>query len=291
MNSNGVVGLPSPRTYDYNIVCGASKTELPKSFILPDDRLPDITNQHQYNACCAFATAEILQILHRIEFNRDERFSEGFIYGCHRNDEAVYQGMNPDSLLKFLCKLGSIPKKYYDELYEMPEMRQKLFNNPNFKEFEKLAEKYKLKGYVGFLRSNYDDMKRALYEYQYPLFAVSNHGFGCSHAIILIGWDENGFIIQNSWGENWGKGGRKTMSLDTVSYAYLFIDEVLEMKFIDVEKDRWSYDAIKECVFNGVMKGISETEFAPAQPLTREQGAQLAVNIFRRVEEIINLNK
>lgn len=289
MNSNGVVGVLSPRTYDYNIVCGTANVELPKSFILPADRLPDITDQKCYNACCAFAIAEVLQILHRIEFGKDEKFSEGFIYAYHRNPEAIYQGMNPDSALKILCKCGSVPKRYYNEIYEMPDMRKLLFSNLRFKEFEKIAEKYKLKGYVGFLRSNYDDMKQALYKYQYPLFAVANRGFGSPHAIIVVGWDENGFIIQNSWGEDWGKGGRKTYPLSTVSYAYLFIDEVLELKFTDVNKNDWSYDAIKECYFNGYMNGISEHTFDPKGNLTREQAAQLISNVQKKNDAIIQI--
>lgn len=286
MNNGGIVGAPSIRTYDYNAVYGTSSVALPKTFMLPEDRLPSVTNQGKYNACCAFAIAEVLQVLHRIEFGKDEQFSEGFIYGWHRLPEATYQGMNPDSSLKFLCKCGSVPKKYYNELYEMPEMREKLFGHPNFKEFEKIAEKYKLKGYVGFLKSNYEDMKRALYECQYPLFAVANKGFGSPHAIIVVGWDENGFIIQNSWGKDWGKNGLNSYPLSVVSYAYLFIDEVLELKFLDVNKSDWSYDAIKECVFNGLMQGMSETEFAPKQPVLRDQAAQLMVNKQRNDDAV-----
>ena len=28
------------------------------------------------------------------------------------------------------------------------------------------------------------------------------------HAVLLLGWDEKHWIIQNSWGENFGKDGR-----------------------------------------------------------------------------------
>jgi C1A family cysteine protease len=27
------------------------------------------------------------------------------------------------------------------------------------------------------------------------------------HAIAIVGYTRDGFIIQNSWGDNWGKGG------------------------------------------------------------------------------------
>jgi hypothetical protein len=230
-----------------------------------------------------------LQIFHRIEFGKDEKFSAGWIYAMHRLAEAVYQGMNPDSLVKILCEFGSVPTKYYNELYEMPEMREKVLANPHFEKLLEIAKKTKIEGFVGFLRSNYDDMKKALYEKQYPLFAASNKYFGEPHAILIIGWDEKGFIIQNSWGENWGNKGRKTIPLSAVSYSYLLTDEVLKLKFTDVSESDWSFKAIKECVFNGLMKGISDTEFAPKAPVTREQLAQFGVNMLKIFDDIIKI--
>lgn len=278
MNKNGIVGAPSVRTYDYNSVFGTAEYELPKEFMLPKECMSDVLNQKRINACAAFVMAGIAQVKHRKEHGEDEQFSPGVFYALHRTEEANYQGMNPDSALKIWCKYGSVPKRFYNEIYEMPEMREKFKANANFEWILKLAEKYKIEGFIGFLKSNYEDMKRAIYEYQTPLFAVANKGFGSPHAIMLVGWNEDGFIIQNSWGEEWGSEGYGTYPLSVASYAYLIIDEVMEMKFTDVKKEDWFYDAVRECKFNGIMNGISETEFAPEQPITRAQAAQLMVN-------------
>jgi hypothetical protein len=121
-------------------------------------------------------------------------------------------------------------------------------------------------------------MKAALYEKQYPLFTISNRYFGEPHAIIIIGWDEDGFIIQNSWGKGWGNNGRKTIPTSAVSYAYLLLDEVFKLKFTDVKETDWYYKAVKNCVFTGIMNGMSEDTFAPDAGLTRAQFAQAMMN-------------
>ncbi len=48
-----------------------------------------------------------------------------------------------------------------------------------------------------------------------PNFWDSNTGtfLGC-HAISIVGYDEKGFIIRNSWGENWGDKGYTHMDYD-----------------------------------------------------------------------------
>ena len=286
MNKFGVVGVPSVRTYEYEAVCGVAKKELPKTFILPDDRIPDLTDQEQFDACCAYAVAQILQIFYRMEHGKNVQFSKGLIYGLLRNAEAKYRGMNPASLVEWLCKYGSVDEALYNELYEMPEMREKILAHPQLQLLLEYAEKNKIEGFVGFLRSNYEDMKAALYEKQYPLFAISNSYFGGSHAIIIIGWDENGFIIQNSWGKGWGNNGRKTIPTSAITYSYLLIDEVLKLKFTDVKETDWYFKAIKECVFNGFMNGVSEDKFAPEANLTRGQAAQLIVNVQRKNDEV-----
>lgn len=39
-----------------------------------------------------------------------------------------------------------------------------------------------------------------------PIIPLSNQGSGC-HAFAIIGYNERGFILQNSWGLDWGKSG------------------------------------------------------------------------------------
>lgn len=51
--------------------------------------------------------------------------------------------------------------------------------------------------------------------------------------------------------------------------------------FVDVEAGRWSEEAIAYCVKEGIMRGMGDGKFAPTQPLTREQAAQMFYNVFK----------
>lgn len=52
-------------------------------------------------------------------------------------------------------------------------------------------------------------------------------------------------------------------------------------KFADVPEGSWYEEAVAFCVSKGYMKGISETEFKPDEPLTRAQMAQVLKNVFK----------
>lgn len=53
-------------------------------------------------------------------------------------------------------------------------------------------------------------------------------------------------------------------------------------KFVDVPEGAWYEEAVAFCVENGYMKGLSDTEFKPNEPLTRAQMAQVLMNVFKK---------
>ena len=278
--------VPSPRTYlyEYTVKRPVGKIQIPDEFIISE--LPKVKNQGSVNSCCACAAAEVLEILNLREFGEHAIFSEGYIYGRCRSPQGKYKGMYPDLLVDELRKKGSVPTTIYNKCYEMPEMQELLNNNPHISKLDELAEKYRLKAYVAFLGKKYAEMKEALYMHDIPLFAVCEDYFRESHAIIIVGYTKNGFVIQNSWGEKWGNKGRKEIPFDAIDYAYLFIDEVFELNFKDVKESDWFYKAVKNCVFGGLMKGRTEDIFDPQAPLTRAEAAQLMSNFAKKIEEI-----
>lgn len=58
-------------------------------------------------------------------------------------------------------------------------------------------------------------------------------------------------------------------------------DMAKKTTFNDVPEGAWYEDAVAYCVEKGYMKGISETEFKPDEPLTRAQMAQVLMNVFK----------
>lgn len=281
--------VPSIRDYTYEDAVGAGAAPLPDAYILPEDKRPAVTNQGAISACCAFSAAEILYCLNKREFGDSDTFSEGFIYGYDRPSDSQCVGMYPNTLMKALCATGSVPKQYYDKLYEMPDMKREILRDENLDTLVDIAKKYRISG---FARMNNPEMiKRCVYETQIPVFAICGDWFGESHAIIVVGWDNDEFVIQNSWGTRWGDKGIGNVPLSAVDYGYQLIDEVLEMNFTDVKETDWFYDAVKECVFNGLIKGRSDTEFAPNEPLTRAEAAQLMKNLNKKIDDLLKLKK
>ena len=281
---------PSIRNYDYDIVCGASQTKLPDTYMLPKDRLPKVGNQGNTNSCVAFAVVAILEVMYRIEFGSDINLSEGFFYGYNRPQNQMQMGMYPSKTLDCCRKTGSVPISLFNILEEMPEMYDLVKNREDLVE---VAKKFRIKGYstIDFPSNNATKVKQALYEKQYPLLAISNRYFGGSHAVIIVGWEKDGFIIQNSWGESWGNNGRGKVPYDAINYVYILADEVFEMNFTDVDKNKWYYDAINETVFNGLMKGTGETTFDPDKPLTRAEMAQICVNLCKKIDAVLEQRK
>lgn len=280
------ISAPSPRVYTYEAVGGA---ELPKAFTVTD--LPKVKNQGSVNSCCACAASEIMEVLNGREFDNHTEFSEGYIYGRCRSESGKYEGMYPDLLVEELRKKGSVPTTLFNKSFEMPEMQEILKTHKSIAKLDGIAEKYRIKGYVAFLGKKYDEMKEALYVHDVPLLAISRNYFGGSHAVIIIGYTESGFIIQNSWGEKWGNKGRKVIPLGAIDYAYLLIDEVFNLNFKDVKETDWFYKAVKDCVFGGLMKGRSEDVFDPGAPLTRAEAAQLMSNFAKKIDEISKIKE
>ena len=63
-----------------------------------------------------------------------------------------------------------------------------------------------------------------------------------------------------------------------------FLIETADIPFTDVNKDSWAYPYICTAYKNGLIRGVSDTEFAPKAQVTREQAA---VMLHRMIEESV----
>lgn len=57
--------------------------------------------------------------------------------------------------------------------------------------------------------------------------------------------------------------------------------EARDMKFVDVDKDAWYYEAVKWAVDKGIIKGVDATHFAPDEPCTR---AEVVAMLYRALK-------
>ena len=277
------------RDYDYETVCGAvsEAASYPEEYEIPRENTGTLKDQGSVGACVAEVVSQIAENWYSKQLGEDLEMSEGFIYGGFRKDNETGYGMLTSRTMDFWTTIGTLPKKYFDILKEMPEIKEIVNKFPNFHE---LASKYKLKGYTTI---NYSIEKKdlaikdALMKYQYGLVAVSNKGFsGGSHCIQLTGWnDKTGkYKFKNSWGDSYGDNGFSEISKDKVDIVYLPLFEDIEIPFTDVPKDAWYYEDVKKIYFSGQMKGTSNTTFEPDKPLTRAEAAAL----FNRLNKALD---
>lgn len=215
------LGCKSPKKdlRDYKVAASVKEYDFPNEFML--ENLPKVKNQKNVSSCVAHSLSSILEY----HDNSVHKLSTNFIYGIqnklfNRDDEGMY--------ISEACKIA---KDYGDMLEtdcpgnnEVPDcykIAENAFDNTEKLERSKahIIESY-------FNCSTVNDIKYALQTYGPVLASIKwmgNWNFKKDgtlmetsnneeplgyHAIIIVGWNENGFICQNSWGKSFGNAGR-----------------------------------------------------------------------------------
>ena len=210
------VKAPKKDLRDYKVkaaTCNIDEAEL--------QHLPKIKNQGSVNSCAAHASASILEWFNETETGVYKELSTDFIYGMQG---VAFNELTSGMYLRDVCK---IVKAYGDALkdtistnYEMPfcaDNLKEILTDDIYKE----ASIHKVKSYAKCNTDN--DIKHALlnygpvlasvkwydkYEIQNKIIAfdiASNNGY---HAVMVYGFNEKGWLCQNSWGNRFGNKGR-----------------------------------------------------------------------------------
>lgn len=99
------------------------------------------------------------------------------------------------------------------------------------------------------------------------------------HAVCIIGYDEEGVIILNSYGSKWGifKNGTFKVKWEDISLLkgiyVLFPNSPVNMIFNDVSENSPHAEAIKFVKEKELMKGTDSGRFEPDRPMTRREMA------------------
>jgi len=219
---------------------------------------PPVKNQGAVGSCVAHATSEILES-HLKEY---KKLSTNFLYGIHYK---LFGSKGPGMYLREACKIA---KDYGDpeEIFckgntEVPHvysMAENSFNDPDVLEN---ANKYKINSYVKLRTEN--DIKYSLmyhgpvlisvewfsdYEFKYSTGILSPGVKSAGlHCIMIYGWNEDGWLCQNSWGELWGKNG-----CFVLPYTY----EINEAYALISDPSRDDINKVKRCKFLDFMYKI-----------------------------------
>lgn len=229
-------GVLPPKTdvRDYKVKAGVVNVT---SFEL--DGLPDIKNQGSVNSCVAHSSSSILEWFNKKETNEDRELSVGFLYGMQGVEfNRMGTGMYLRDVCKIIQRYGDCLKETVPFNVEMPECYNRLNDNLNENVYQE-ALICRVESYAKCTTDN--AIKNAIMNYGPVLGSIkwydknklskegvinfdttSDHGY---HAVMVYGFNEHGWLCQNSWGNYWGNKGRFILPYNHgFSEAWSFVD-------------------------------------------------------------------
>ena len=202
---------------DYSI---NNKVSLPDEFYLSN--LPEVKNQYDIGACVAFVASEIAEYFERKQSKNKNKLSAGYIYGTRYSYKG--KGMYPRDAIKTLKNIGTCKQSKFIYNREVPEIIEKVQkSNVTYTD----TQHYRITSY--FKCKTLEDIKTAIYSLGPVMLTVNwydnnyfskddsyvmypGKGKGSGHAILIYGWNKEGLLFQNSWGNDWGNKGRAILS-------------------------------------------------------------------------------
>ncbi len=210
-----------------------------------------IKNQGRESSCVAHAASTVVEYFNFIQQKTDTVFSTEFIYGYRPDDYYIGDGMYVRDALKTLQKIGVPPleKLRGNHSYEkaMKIVEDKL------DELKEAAYPNRISTYI-HLTSN-EEIKQALQQYGYVLASMPWHKdyklkkgvytFDANkksgnHAVVIYGWDEKGWLVQNSWGSIWGQKGCFIVPFDfTWNETWAVTDTIINANDVIIPEENW----------------------------------------------------
>jgi len=169
------------------------------------DMLP-VRDQGRQGSCAAMSGAAMKEVQERVDMGIKEYFSPQYIYNLRNNQDS--SGMFMRDLMKILKNDGDCLEKTYP-YNTTGEVTEKARSE---------ASKYVIKSYAAI--DTIDGLKEAIWANGAAIIAVPVYNYSKrmwkqdegdeflgGHAMCVIGYTDEGFIIRNSWSDRWGDGG------------------------------------------------------------------------------------
>lgn len=230
-----------PDVRDYKLVCaGTAMPDFPEEFQLETRR---VKNQGNVGSCVAHTLSEVMEYYNYTQNKDDTELAVGFIYGNRRNTDYKGEGMIVRDALGAIKKYGNVSKNLFPYNKEVPNIIN-LFES-QADALTPTAYPHRITEYVRLSDSN--SIKLALMAgFPVPMamtwyndMEVDENGILCSnfnekdyaggHCMLLVGWNTSGWVILNSWGEDWGVNGKFTLPYEfPIEEAWAVVDDNIE---------------------------------------------------------------
>lgn len=239
--------LPSPDDHRDHIY--TTKLQSIPSKLDYRKELLTVRNQGGQGSCFAFASSSMKEFQEKMNYGCDFYLSPQYVYNLRwnlydekkTNDEGMYGRDGMKILFRYgICSEQAYP--YGKEVNTLPSdnLREEALNH-TIKEYAKV--------------NTIADLKEALYTNGPCIICVPvyNHTTRMwkpatdketrigGHAMCVVGYDKNGFIIRNSWGSKWGEEGHTTFPYEDWGSQYevwTCVDNELSKRIIKKKKKK-----------------------------------------------------
>lgn len=217
IKNKGMGALPSPKDIrNYVAVCTAAEEDFPEEFEL---EMPEVKDQGNVGSCVAHALALVVEYFDKLQGDNVGRMSTGYIYG-NRSNYYTGRGRHISVAIRDLQKYGVCAYDKFPENVEVPLaielFKERVYNLYPEAYPNRIATYYEIHDNAGIRAALMQGSPVVFSMEWYDDIFVDDHGIihterepsGSYHALVIYGWNKDGWKIQNSWGMDWGIEGR-----------------------------------------------------------------------------------
>lgn len=230
---------------DYTII---ADSQFPETFCL--DSIP-VKNQGSKPTCTAHALSSVVEYHHQKQHGEYARFSTEFLYGLREKGYYVGHGLSIRDGLNTLLKYGNVYEGDCEGNHDYDEAMNKVSKEVDH--LKELAYPHRISEY--FRIRNVDELKTALmkcgvvvvsmnvyneHELVNDVYTYDSTKDYRTHCVFIYGWNNKGWLIQNSWGYSYGGDGRFVIPFDfKFNEMWGIEDTIVEGNIVKPKRNKW----------------------------------------------------